>query len=135
MEETTPLIFSIAELWLLQRCIRHELPQQEQWKFPPASLELNDQIATAILFCTEQSVQEAALQLSWGDLLAIDFTVPPDAKDVNGRPIGREALLKSFAARAALRRGYSLPEVTETIEPSKTDLQQRLAMRGWEEDA
>src|SRR5579871_2500573 len=94
LDETVPLVVSVAELWLLQRCIRHEIQGQETWKFPPAGVELNDQIATALLFCSEQNVGEAALQLSWGDLLAIDFAVPADAKDVNGRPIGRELLLK-----------------------------------------
>ncbi len=125
-DETVPIVVSVAELWLLQRCIRHEVLGQETWKFPPASVELNDQIAAALLFCSEQNVGEAALQLSWGDLLAIDFAVPADAKDVNGRPIGRELLLKSFAARAALRRPYPLPDAEEVAEPSRTELHQRL---------
>ncbi|GEM_PF-3010711 len=127
LDDTVPMVVSVAELWLLQRCIRHELPAQETWKFPPAGVELNDQIAAALLFCTEQNVGEAALQLSWGDLLAIDFAVPADAKDVNGRPIGRELLLKSFAARAALRRPYPLPDAPAAAEPSGAELQQRLA--------
>ncbi len=129
LDETVPLVVSVAELWLLQRCIRHEIQGQETWKFPPAGVELNDQIAAALLFCSEQNVGEAALQLSWGDLLAIDFAVPADAKDVNGRPVGRELLLKSFAARAALRRPYPLPDAEEVVEPTRTELQQRL-MRG-----
>ncbi|HLZ72340.1 MAG TPA: hypothetical protein VKV26_20750 [Dehalococcoidia bacterium] len=125
--DTVPMVASVAELWLLQRCIRHELPAQETWKFPPASVELNDQIAAALLFCQEQNVGEAALRLSWGDLLAIDYAVPADAKDVNGRAIGREVLLKSFAARAALRRPYPLPDAADSTEPSSSDVQQRLA--------
>jgi hypothetical protein len=127
--EAAPIVVTVAELWLLQRCIRHEVPAQESWKFPPASVELNDQIAAALLFCTEQNVSEAALRLTWGDLLAIDFAVPADAKDVNGRPIGRELLLKSYAARAALRRPYPLPDAADASEPSKSELQQRLAQR------
>lgn len=127
LDDTVPMVVSVAELWLLQRCIRHEIQGQETWKFPPAGVELNDQIAAALLFCSEQNVGEAALQLSWGDLLAIDFVVPADAKDVNGRPIGRELLLKSFAARAALRRPYPLPDAEEVAEPTRAELQQRLA--------
>jgi hypothetical protein len=133
-EETVPVVFTGDELWLLQRCIRHEMPQQETWKFPPAGADLNDQIAAAILLCAEYELGEATLQLSWGDLLAIDYTVPPDAKDVNGRPIGRIILLKSFAARAQLRRAYPLPEVPEAEEQRKTDVEQRLATARWNED-
>lgn len=128
-DDTVPVLVSVAELWLLQRCIRHELQGQEMWKFPPAGVELNDQIAAALLFCTEHEIGEAALRLSWGDLLAIDFAVPADAKDVNGRPIGRELLLKSFAARAALRRPYPFPDAEEVAVPTKTELQQRLTHR------
>jgi hypothetical protein len=128
-----PVVFSNDEIWLLQRCIRHELPQQEMWKFPPAGLELNDQIAAGLLFCAQYGLPEAALRLSWGDLLAIDYTVPPDAKDVNGRPIGRSVLLKSFAARAELRHAYPMPEVAENQVTDKTDVQRRLASGGWED--
>lgn len=134
MEETFAVTFSSDELWLLQRCIRHELPQQEVWKYPPASVELNDQIAMGILLCAQYAVDDATLQLSWGDLLAIDFTVPADAKDVNGRPIGRNLLLKSYAARAALRRAYPLPEVAQAEEPKKIEIEQRLAAARWNED-
>jgi|SRR5581483_11428062 len=128
-DDTVPMVVNVAELWLLQRCIRHEIQGQETWKFPPAGVELNDQIASALLFCSQQNVAEAALQLSWGDLLAIDFAVPADAKDVNGRPVGRELLLKSYAARAALRRPYPFPDAEEVAEPSRAELHERLTQR------
>jgi hypothetical protein len=134
MEETVAVTFTNDELWLLQRCIRHEMPQQDVWKYPPASVELNDQIASGILLCAQYNVGDVTLQLSWGDLLAIDFTVPADAKDVNGRPIGRNVLLKSYAARAELRRAYPLPEVALTEEPRKIEIEQRLAAARWNED-
>lgn len=134
MEETVAVTFNSDELWLLQRCIRHELPQQDAWKYPPASVDLNDQIAAGVLLCAQYTVEEATLQLSWGDLLAIDFTVPADAKDVNGRPVGRNLLLKSYAARAELRRAYPLPEVAQAEEPKKSEIEQRLAAARWNED-
>jgi len=117
---------------LLQRCIRHEIPQQEAWRFPPGGLDLNDQIAAALLLCSRYHLAEAALQLSWGDLLALDYTVPADAKDVNGNAIGRGILLKSYAGRADLRRGFPIPEVAGNAEPDKLTVQQRLAASSWQ---
>jgi hypothetical protein len=135
LEESASVVFTCDELWLLQRCIRHEVPQQETWKFPPASIEFNDQIAAALLLCATYGLGEAALRLSWGDLLAIDYTVPPDAKDVNGRPIGRNLLLKSYAARAQLRRAYPMVEVPESANLDKAELQRRLVSGWWEDHA
>src|SRR4051794_4919184 len=43
-QNTASEVFTVEELWLLQSVIRHEVPQLDQWDFPPASLDLNDQI-------------------------------------------------------------------------------------------
>ena len=120
MPEEVPVEFTIEELWLLHGCVKHEIQGIREWKFGPASVELNDKIATAILFChknsTEKSpVHSAYLLLSRGDLLAIDYCVPQDAKDVDGNAIGKYLLLKTFAARAELTEPYPLPEVEEQV--------------------
>ena len=99
--------FSIAELWLLQGVIRHELAAQGTWKFPPASIELNDQVAAAILRCYDHDVPTAFLELTRGDTLAIDFLVPNTAKDQSGVMIGKAVLLKSFKARADLAEWFA----------------------------
>lgn len=103
--ETVSVLFTLDELWLLQALVRHvdaHYPPEAKWLFPPYSLELNDQIASSILLCTETDAPDAPLLLSRGDCLLIDFCVQSSAKDVNGVPIGRNILLKSFAARRDL---------------------------------
>jgi len=94
-----PVAFSVDELWLLQSVIRHELAAAWAGSWPPANINLNDQIAEALVMCERFGVDSAILQLSRGDLYAIDYCVPAAAKDANGRPIGRIILLKSFEAR------------------------------------
>jgi hypothetical protein len=94
----------------MQACVRHEVAQAEQWKFPPASLGLNDAIAAAIIFCEEQGYQEAAVLIGRHDCLVLDYNVPSTAKDANGKPIGRAVLLKSFRARQRLEDGLSLSQ-------------------------
>ncbi len=100
--QTASQVFSLEELWLMQSVIRHEMPQIDQWKFAPANLDLNDQIAQALVFCDENGVNEAALVLSRGDCLAIDYCVPQGAKSAAGVPIGKHILMKSFRARRAI---------------------------------
>ncbi len=103
--QTTPVTFTLEELWLLRAFVRHEVAQQESWKFPPASLELNDQVAEAILLCEEHELGEAVLLLTRGDCLVIDAVIPQDAKSVNGTRLGQTILLKTFAARRDLAGG------------------------------
>jgi hypothetical protein len=106
MPERTPVTFTLEELWLLQSKVRHEMSGQDQWKIPPTSQELNDQIATGILFCEENGQPEACLSLSLDDCFAIDYAVPQEAKSSGGSPLGKPVLRKAFAARVALRVGW-----------------------------
>lgn len=115
--------FTWDELWLLQSVIRHEMQGQEMWKFPPASLDLNDQVARALIFCDESAVTSAFLELTRGDTLAIDYFVPNTAKDANGKLIGKTVLLKSFQARAKLADWFA----AEAEEPSAHLIQEKLA--------
>lgn len=108
MEETISVVFSVEELWLIQAYVRHEVAQAEQWRFPPASLTLNDAVASAILFCEEQGFQEAAVLLGRHECLVLDYSVPATAKDANGKPIGKAVLLKSFRARQQLEDGLAM---------------------------
>ena len=118
--------FERAELWLLQSVIRHEMQGQEMWKFPPASLDLNDQIAKALLFCDEPGEPSAFLELTRGDTLCIDFCVPNTAKDANGKPIGQNVLMKSFRARAKIAEWFA----AEADEPDAVSIQDKLAEWG-----
>lgn len=126
VEDTVSVVFGLDELWLMQACVRHELAQAEQWKFPPASLALNDAIATAILFCEEQGFQDAAVLLGRHECLVLDYTIPSTAKDANGRPIGKAVLLKSFRARQQLEDGFNCSDDIGQVIDAQT-LRERLA--------
>jgi hypothetical protein len=127
MADTAPVIFTLEELWLLRSVVRHEIPSQETWKFPPASLHLNDQIAETILLCHENQLEEAALMLSRGDTLIIDYVVPQDAKSAKGVPLGVPVLLKSFRARKELAEGEQrLSQREEPVRPSDEQIQAAL---------
>jgi hypothetical protein len=107
-QPTASAVFTIDELWLLQSVIRHEAAQMDSWRFPPASLALNDQIAEVLLRCEEFALGEAALVLTRGDCLAIDHNVPQGAKSPAGIAVGKSVLLKSFRVRRELDEGVPL---------------------------
>ncbi len=72
-------------------------------------------------------MDEAALLLSRGDTLIIDYLIPQDAKTALGRPLGAPILLKSFAARRTLAEG-DLPTAEESAAiPSQETIDQALA--------
>ena len=125
-EQTASELFSCDELWLLQSAIRHEMAQSEQWHFPPASLELNDQIAEALLLCEENGLSEAALILSRGDCLVVDYCVPQTAKSPSGAAIGKSVLLKSFHARRSIDNGQQAAESLEPPQLTPAEVQQQL---------
>lgn len=104
-----PVEFTIEELWLLQDNIPHEAAGQGEWRYPPASLALNHQIADAIYVCTSYEERSYTLMLDMHDCLIIDYKVHQDMKDGDGNPIGRDILLKTFAARRVIR-GDEFPE-------------------------
>lgn len=104
-QPTASAVFTTDELWLLQSAIRHEMAQQEQWKAPPASASLNDQVAEALVRCEEASLTEAAILLSRNDCLAIDHNVSQSAKSAAGLAIGKSVLMKSFRARREIDEG------------------------------
>lgn len=129
--DTASVTFTRDELWLLRQFVRHEVQNQDTYHFPPASLDLNDQIAAALLLCETESLPEAALTLSFGDCLVVDasLTSVQDAKDVNGKYLGRAVLLKTFAARGSIKRAIPYPTITPDEQPSKADVLRKLAER------
>lgn len=122
---TATAVFTLEELWLLQSVIRHEVAQQEQWHYPPASLELNDQVAESILRCEEHGLEEAALVLTMQQALVIDYCVPQSAKSPSGIPIGKNILMKSFRVRKTLEEGDD-PDAEEPGTPNASEVQERL---------
>lgn len=119
-------VFSLDELWVLQRYVRHECADREKWKFPPASLELNEQVTDAIRFCAETGADEAAILLSKGDCLLLDMVVPQDAKTTRGVLVGPSILLRTYGIRHALSidpdtapapepEGYGTSEIEERL--------------------
>jgi len=130
-EQTASAVFTVEELWMLQSAIRHEVAQLEQWKFPPASLDLNDQIAECLLRCQDYGLAEGALILSRGDCLVIDFCVPQTAKSPAGLPVGKNILLKTFRARKQIAEGDS-PDAEEPATPTVADVFEQ--MRRFKED-
>lgn len=129
-EETAAVTFTVDELWLLHRCVRFEIPQQDTWKHPPSSEALNEQIADALLVCDESKLIEYTLLLTRHDCLVLDATVSPDAATPGGQRIGKSVLLKSFAARRELAGG---PMVGAEDRPSADVAGQLAAWRNIEE--
>ena len=111
--EEYPIVFSIAELWLLNACARHEIDGQERWKFPPASKELTVEIALAINACVEGKLEEYTLLLSTGDLLVIDYNIRQGHKNMEGAK-GQDILLKVFHALSRLALGYDIGGTDQT---------------------
>ncbi|MGI8925326.1 MAG: hypothetical protein ACR2HN_01605 [Tepidiformaceae bacterium] len=121
-ERTTSAIFTVDELWLLQSVVRHEMAQSEQWKQPPVSLALNDQVAESLLLCHDNGLAEAALLLTRGDCLAIDYCVSQGAKSPSGVAVGKSVLLKSFKARRELEERWATAEEEEPALPTHEEL-------------
>jgi len=135
-EKTTasPVTFSVSELWVLSDLIRHEMREQDTWKFPPASRELNEQISLALVDCVDLKLSEYTLLLSIGDLLVIDYWVRHDLKSPEGAR-GDAILLKTFRARQALSySGYRI-EVEDSVDVSYQDAMKLHAQQENKEDA
>jgi len=120
-EPAASVIFSTDELWLLQSVIRHEMAQPEQWKAPPFSASLNEQVGEALVLCHDHDQGEAAVLLTMADCLAIDYCVPQSAKSPSGNPIGKQVLLKSFRARAEVAHHWASSQA-EPEDPSHDEL-------------
>jgi hypothetical protein len=105
--ERRPVTLTRDELWLLHDFVRHELPDSRQWRYPPASEDLNEEIVLALDACETHGLDEYTLLLSRGDLLVIDFFVRRDHRTPEGAS-GKQLLLKIFRARAEL--SLELPE-------------------------
>lgn len=86
---------------MLHDFVRHELPESRHWRFPPASEELNEEIALALDACETHGLDEYTLLLSKGDTLVIDFFVRRDHRTPEGVS-GKQLLLKVFHARSEL---------------------------------
>lgn len=114
----TPVLFSKEELWYLHAFVRHEMPSQNEWKIPPASRSLNEDICMGLLFCEEEEQANAWASLTEGDCLVIDYFARPEHKSPGGQPIGKAVLLKTFAARMKLNGGI---EAGPAIEPSQSE--------------
>ena len=109
MIETRAVNFTLPELWLLHAFVRHEMPQQEQWKLPPADEDLNEQIAMAIESCESLGLSDYTLLLTRHQLLVIDYLVRYDFKTPEGAR-GKDILLKTFRARRELSLGLSISD-------------------------
>ena len=105
MDLSRPITFTLAELWLLNDLIRHEMADGDRWRYPPVSKELADEIALSILACEDHGFEEHTLTLSEGDLMVIDYNVRRDNKSPEGA-VGKHILLKTFRARSELAYGY-----------------------------
>lgn len=88
---------SEEELWLVRSAVRHEMAQMDTWKTPPANRELNHEIALLIA-----AGGPGILSLTESDCRVLDYCVPQDAKDKDGRLIGKNLLMKVCCARREL---------------------------------
>jgi hypothetical protein len=115
---TATVFLSRDQLWFLRSRVRHESADQDKWKAPPSDVDLNRQIADAILRCEEVDLPGAWLELSKQDCLLIDYVTDQDAKGSDGRPIGRPLLLATFAAYRELEEG-PMPTAEDPDEEAK----------------
>lgn len=97
---SVPITLTLDELWHLHALIRHEVPSQREWHYPPANAELNADIGAAILACTDDGLEEYTLLLNPQQLCAIDYHVRADQKPPAWPAYGEKILLKAFRARA-----------------------------------
>jgi len=88
----------LGELWLLNHFVRHEQSDQDRWHWPPADLELNDEVAKAIVAC-EDGESEYTLLLTRHQLLVVDYCIRADYKWPSPAAFGKAILLKTFRAR------------------------------------
>jgi hypothetical protein len=123
--ETAPVTLTLSELWLLHAFIRHEMPQQEQWKLPPTDLDLNEQIAFAIMACEEGGLHSYTLAMTVHQLLCVDYWIRDEHKTVTGAR-GKDILIKTFRARRSLSGELPVP-VGDTPDATYT---QALSVKG-----
>lgn len=126
-DDTVPVVFTQDELWLMRACVRHEQSPPWQGRWPCYSLELNEDIAEALVFCEDEQPQprERALLLSRGDCLLLDAVIPQDAKSPGGVPLGKNILMKTFRARRAMD-GAIVPTAVEALTLSEDEIHARM---------
>lgn len=102
--EKVPVVFTLAELWMLNDFVRHDAASSDQRPadYPVVSTALNDDVAHAIFACHEHKQPDYTLWLGYGDLLLLDYQVRRDYKTSEGA-FGKAILLKVFKAREAMR--------------------------------
>ncbi len=103
-EDSRPVVFTTAELWMLNDVIRHDEDAICKKKWPTVSTQLNSEIALAILACEDGGLETYTLMLTKGDILVMDANVRRDMKTPEGAA-GKAILLKLFKARYELIYG------------------------------
>lgn len=110
--DTVPIVFTLAELWILQGFVRHDERALPEDKYPLKSTDLNGTIALAISTCERVSLKEHTLLLSYEEMLLIDAAVPQAVKTEEGGR-GKDILLKICNARSILTMKYTLENLQE----------------------
>jgi len=122
-----PITFTLPELWMLSDFIRADCSQLDTWRYPPASLYLNDEICDAITTCEKFKLLEYTLLLTKGDCIVIDHSIRRDYKNPDGAK-GLDILRKIYKARYELREemptaegDVSFKEASDAIASPNTD--------------
>jgi len=107
------ITFTLSELWLLHQRVREDpIPVSGGL---PCHVRLNDELVAALHACYAYDLREYTLELDYDELLAIDYCIKRDMKEFDGAS-GEAILLKTFAARAALRDPYPTVQEPESRE-------------------
>lgn len=109
------LHLTLDELWYCHSVCKHEHPNMDNWRFPPASMKLNSELSNAILFCEENKETNYFLSVTLGDLLVLDYQVRADAKTAAGILIGKNILKKVFKVRNSFEFPGGEPEEVEYL--------------------
>ncbi len=101
MPETFPVQFTAQESWFIQQALPHLLKEDRLPGLESLATQVNDGLA----FCYDTSEEEATILLGEDECRLIQAVIRTTMFDVEGQPIGRDILLKSFRASRALRTG------------------------------
>lgn len=124
---TIPIQFDILQLWLLSSAI-----PDDAFSNPGEELGgsgLLDQVQDGLVFCADTNEEKATLLLTDNQCRLIAAVVTMNAYASDGRPIGRELLLKVFRARHAIRHG-TIAVATDPDPLEKVAVMEMLYLRG-----
>ncbi len=111
--ESREVSFTAAEILLLNDLIKHEVPQMELWSWPPADIELSDQLLLAVEATAVSKAQDCILTLGRRDVVIINYHVSSTMREADGTAIGLHIICKVARTLRELTDQVVYTEVTD----------------------